>query len=398
MYQNQAKILIVDDNIQNLFAIKTLLEELSQPIICADSAAEALKYVLYHDFAVILLDVHLPDINGFETARLIRAREKSSYTPIIFLSAQYKEEIDVGKGYAMGAVDYIFKPIDPSTLLSKVKVFVDLFTKSTLAVKLKNELQERRRAEQRAQKQKRQLELANLERIKTIEEMSSALAHELNQPLTTIANYVKGCVHRLNSGEYDIKQLINALQRASQQTERAGAILHRIKNFVGRSKLYLELVSINELINNISTLLPDEAEMENIQLLIILDKQSPPQMLLDKIQIEQVLLNLLRNSIDMLKDCRHPKPLLIIETKLKNKRTLIIQVKDNGLGIAADISGKLFDLYFTTKKNGMGVGLSICRTIIEAHDGRISAANNPQGGACFQITLPIRTKNEGEFV
>lgn len=155
-------------------------EVLGQPIIFATTAHEALRYILKYDFAVILLDVQMPDMDGFETARLIRSREKSHYTPIIFLSAWHKEEIDINKGYSMGAVDYIFKPISPEILRYKVKVFVDLFTKSILAVNLEQALKQRLRAEQQNNRQKRQLELAQLERASVMEEMSSALAHELD--------------------------------------------------------------------------------------------------------------------------------------------------------------------------------------------------------------------------
>jgi two-component system sensor histidine kinase/response regulator len=387
----QARILVVDDNPQNLIAIESILKDLNLPISTASSARDALKLVLKYDFVVILLDVQLPDIDGFETARLIRSREKSSYTPIIFLSAWYKDEIDVDKGYAMGAVDYIFKPINPITLRYKVKVFIDLFTKSSLAISLQNELLKRLRAEQQTGRQKRQLELAHQERINTMEEMSSALAHELNQPLAAISNYVKGCIHRLNDGNYDLVQIVNILQRTTQQAERAGEILHRIKDFVRKNKLCLEPVQINELVTNIATLSLEETAETKIELNFNLTSQTIPPILLDKIQFEQVLINLLRNSIEVLRETHVENPQIKIENFLKNPQTLVIEVKDNGPGINVDAASKLFDLYFTTKATGMGVGLSICRTIVEAHGGNIMAYNNPEGGACFQITLPIAT-------
>jgi C4-dicarboxylate-specific signal transduction histidine kinase len=387
---SQAHILIVDDTPQNLVMLEAVLSELNQHLVFAKSAKEALRLVLQYDFAVILLDVNMPDIDGFETARLIRSREKSSYTPIIFLSAMHKDDVDVNQGYAMGAVDYIFKPINPVILRSKVRVFVDLFTKSTLAINLQQELGKRRRAEQRARKQQHQLQLAEQDRLSAMEEMTSALAHELNQPLTTITNYVQGCIHRLNNGDYQKEQLITALQRASQQAERAGAILHRIKNFVRKNKLYYEPVNINDLIINIIALLQEMLQEANIQLQLKLNKKPLPELLLDKIQIEQVMLNILRNSIEALQSNTQLKRTLLVQSALNTvDNTIVIQVKDNGPGIAAENIKRLFDLYFTTKPNGMGIGLSICRTIVEAHGGNISAGNNPKGGAWFQIILPI---------
>lgn len=385
----KTNILVVDDNQQNLITTKAVLEELGQNIILANSAREALKYLLKYDFAVILLDVDMPEINGLETARLIRSREKSSYTPIIFFSAWHKEESIVSEGYELGAVDYIFKPVNPVILRSKVRVFVDLFTKSTLAVNLHSELNKRILAEQNALKQKRKLQHVQVDRLNTIEEMSSALAHELNQPFTAIVNYVKGCVRRLNSGKYDVEQLITALKSAGLQAERAGAILHRIKGFIKKHKLFLEKVNIIKLIENVIALIQDDINEAQINLEIKFTQTAMPLIRLDKVQIEQTLLNLIRNGIESLQTTGSHKRILIIEVIYENLENLIINVKDNGPGINDEQKERLFDLYFTTKAKGMGIGLAICRSIIEAHGGNIMAKNNMDGGAWFQITLPI---------
>ncbi len=381
-------ILLVDDTPQNLVSFEAILSELDQHLIFARSAKEALRHILHYDFAVILLDVNMPGMNGFETAQLIRSRLKSSYTPIIFVSAMNKEDIDINEGYAMGAVDFIFKPVNPIILRSKVKVFVDLFTKSSLAVNLQEELKNRQRAEQRARKQKQQLELAELDRSSTVEEMASALAHELNQPLTIIVNYLKGCMRRIKDHDYDMGQITTALEIAGQQAERIGEILHRIKNLVRKNKLYFEFVDINGLIKHIVFLLQEMAQEAEVKINLKLC-ENIPRINLDKIQIEQVLLNLLRNGIEALQLVASNKRELTIQTALNHANSLMILVKDNGLGINPKHIAKLFDLYFTTKDHGMGVGLSICRTVVEAHGGNISAKNNPQGGACFQLTLPM---------
>jgi C4-dicarboxylate-specific signal transduction histidine kinase len=391
---DKAYILVVDDNPKNLTTIGSVLKEFEHLTIFATSAREALRHVLQYNFAVILLDVQMPEMDGFETARLIRSRERSSYTPIIFLSAWHTEEAEVSKGYMLGGVDYILKPINPAILRYKVTVFVNLFTKSSLAVNLQNELKKRLRAEQQAKRQQRQLELAQLERISTMEEMASAMAHELNQPLTTITNYIKGCIHRLDEGKYEVNDLIEALQLASRQAERAGAVLHRIKNFIRKSELYLEPVAVHELITNIPALLPDEIVGNKIEIVMKLSKKPLPEMRLDKIQVEQVLLNLLRNSIDVLKNSDQPNGKITIETLFKQPKTLIINIKDNGPGINPATLPRLFDLYYTTKAHGMGIGLSICRTIIEAHRGNITGFNHPRGGACFQITLPVMNEDD----
>lgn len=382
MKHTKTNLLIVDDSEANQIALQACLLELDQNIIFASSAKEALRYVLEYDFAVILLDVQMPIMNGFETAEMIRSREKSSYTPIIFVSAFNKNELDINRGYAMGAVDYIFKPINPVILRSKVKVFVDLFTKSTLAISLKEELKKRKAKE-------RQLELAEHDRLNSIEEMTSALAHELNQPLTTISNYVQGCVHRLKNNDFQKEDLIKILQHTGEEAVRAGAILHRIKNFIRKNKLYCEPVNINDLVLSISQLTEEEAKKGDIQIIFSLCDEIPEQILLDKIQIEQVIINLLRNSIEALMECASPNRHIEIQTRNQSDKAITIKIMDNGPGIDPTHIPKLFDLYFSTKHQGMGIGLSICRTIIEAHGGNISAKNRPDGGAIFQIKLPV---------
>ncbi|HEX6573901.1 MAG TPA: response regulator, partial [Gemmatimonadaceae bacterium] len=125
----RVKLLLVDDRQENLVALQAILEPLGQTLVLAHSGEEALKSVLQHDFACILLDVQMPEMNGFDVAQIIKSREKSRYIPIIFLSAISKEDAYVFKGYSMGAVDYVFKPFNPDVLRSKVAVFVDLYLK-----------------------------------------------------------------------------------------------------------------------------------------------------------------------------------------------------------------------------------------------------------------------------
>jgi CheY-like chemotaxis protein len=160
---DKAYILVVDDNPQNLTAISSVLKESEYLTVFARSAREALRHVLRYNFAVILLDIQMPEMDGFETARLIRSREMSRYTPILFLSAWHKNEIEVSKGYMLGSVDYIFKPINPDILKHKV----NLFAKSSLAVNLQNESKKRLRTQQQTKRQQCQQELNQFECIST---------------------------------------------------------------------------------------------------------------------------------------------------------------------------------------------------------------------------------------
>lgn len=385
----KSHILIVDDNPSNVLTLEAVLKPLDQDLVYAYSGEEALKYVLKHDFSVILMDAQMPKLDGFETVKLIRMRDKSRYTPIIFLSAFHQDEIDIAEGYKIGAVDYILKPINPNILYSKVQVFVDLFTKSIQTQALQYELKKRLQAEKLVAQHQHQLELAHKTQITALEAMSSALAHELNQPLAAIANYARGCIRRIQTE--GAENLMYALEQTAHLAERAGKIIHRINNFARKGKLYYELLHINDLISGMSHLVTYEIKDPDINIQYeLLD--GPLWVMVDKIQLEQVILNLLRNGIEAMgQPNQSEKKQLTVQTGLITENTnkqVVINIMDTGPGFLPEIAPKLFELYCTTKPHGMGMGLSICRTIIEAHRGSISAKTNPAGGAWLQITLP----------
>jgi response regulator RpfG family c-di-GMP phosphodiesterase len=170
----RVKILLVDDRPENLLALEAILEPLGQELVAAHSGEEALKCVLQHDLAVILLDVQMPEMNGFDVAQIIKSREKSRFIPIIFLSAINKEDSYVFKGYSMGAVDYVFKPFNPDVLRSKVAVFVDLYLKQE---------QIREQSELLAESERRELELQHRAELLESEAKSAAQLAELNNQL-----------------------------------------------------------------------------------------------------------------------------------------------------------------------------------------------------------------------
>ncbi len=519
----QSHILLVDDNPSNILALESILKPLNQNLVYAYSGKEALKQVLEYDFSVILMDAQMPELDGFETVKLIRLRDKSRYTPIIFLSAYHQNEIDVAQGYKIGAVDYIIKPINADILYYKVQVFVDLFTKSIHAQALQNELKKRlsiekelkqlaqstqvilasagegifglnakgvitfanpaaahilgrevhelvgqsleimllpikreddqkwgwqndplflalqnnsvyhnddgaffkkdgseipveytispkqqlprdlgavvvfknitsrKQSEELALQHRHQLELAHKAQLSALEEMASALAHELNQPLTSIANYVRGCIRRLQAKSNNTDEILSAMEQTAALAERAGKLIHHIKNFARKGNLYFERVDINELISGMANLISYEVKEAAIHIQYNLLNTSL-WVMVDKIQLEQVILNLLRNGIEaMEQNDVSAKKQLTIQTGLvseSSNKLVEINIIDTGPGFLPGATANLFDLYFTTKEEGMGMGLSICRTIIEAHGGGISAKDHPDGGAWFQVILP----------
>lgn len=383
---HKTSILIVDDLPQNLEAIQAVLEKLKQNLYFAKSGCEALRLILKHDFSVILLDINMPGLNGYETAKLIRSREKNTYTPIIFLSALDESEINVNEGYRIGAVDFIFKPINPVILNSKIKVFIDLFIKSSLAINLQKELMDRKEAENAKIKMK-QLDLAEFQRSSAIKEITSAIAHELNQPLTTINNYLCGTINLINRKNHDLKKLKFALETSQKEALRAGKILHRIKNFSSKNSIFIESIEINYLLKNIISLLDDEIKRHKVSIIYHLSKKIK-KIQVDKIQIEQVIINLIKNSIEAFHHDSNQIRKIFVMTTLSKDKKLIIRIKDNGPGICPRVISEIFNLYFTTKEKGIGIGLTICHTIIEAHRGNIQVKNNKRCGSSFIIALP----------
>lgn len=249
------------------------------------------------------------------------------------------------------------------------------------------DITERKRTEEWARQH--QQELTHVSRINFMGEMASALAHELNQPLAAIVNYTSGCVRRLETSFSEQTQMLHAMRQVIMQAERAGEIIHRMKDFVRKGKLYYEVVNINDVIHEIITLTNYEITQMATALKLNLANDLLP-VRIDRIQIQQVVLNLLRNAIDAMQENKIVNPEIILRSEKLTADTIEISVLDNGPGIASDLENKLFEPYFTTKPHGMGMGLAICRTIIEAHGGHLAVRPNPVGGGTwFYFTLPV---------
>lgn len=252
------------------------------------------------------------------------------------------------------------------------------------------DISERKKAEQLAHKH--QAESAYIARVNSMGEMASALAHELNQPLTAINSYVSGCIHRLEKNTYEKDQIIDVLKKTMQNAELAGQIIHRMKNFIRNGELHYENISINYLVKEVALLF--QCEIQDAVFTITFElAENLPEIVADKIQIEQVLLNLFRNGFEAMIEAGSQVSFVVRTEYLATTHTIAVSVEDSGPGISMDNAAHLFTPYFTTKVFGMGMGLAICRTIIEAHGGQISTKITSGVGSCFQFTLPV-TRNE----
>ncbi|MDR3420625.1 MAG: PAS domain S-box protein [Xanthobacteraceae bacterium] len=252
------------------------------------------------------------------------------------------------------------------------------------------DLTERQMTEARLQEL--QSELVHVSRLTAMGEMASALAHELNQPLSAIANYMKGSSRLLeNSADEHAPVVREAMDKAAEQALRAGQIIRRLRDFVARGESERRVEDVKKLVEEASALALVGAKDRDVRVRFEYDLRTD-FVLADKVQIQQVLLNLMRNAIEAMEDSGRRE--LVVSTAAAPDDMVEISVADTGAGIAPEISAQLFQPFITTKQQGMGVGLSISRTIVEAHGGTIAPRPNPGGGTVFCFTLPVVSKEE----
>jgi two-component system sensor kinase FixL len=246
------------------------------------------------------------------------------------------------------------------------------------------DLSERRRSEIRIQEL--QSELIHVSRLSAMGTMASTLAHELNQPLAAIANYLEAARDLVGTSGQDTQALLReALDEAAQQSLRAGQIVRRLRNFVARGEVGKQIESLAAIVQEATTLGLVGAHQRGVRAIVELDPEAD-SVLVDRVQVQQVLVNLIRNALEAMDDC--PVRELRIRSDCDATSHVRLSVSDTGTGLSEEMANRLFEAFATTKHDGMGLGLSICRTIVEAHGGRIWATVNERGGTVFHFTLP----------
>ena len=243
------------------------------------------------------------------------------------------------------------------------------------------DLTERQQAEARLQEL--QSELVHISRLSAMGEMAATLAHELNQPLSAISNYLKGG-QRLLMNDAPNSRAVEAMDKAAEQALRAGQIIRRLRDFVARGESEPKIEALPKLVEEAAALALVGAKEHGVRVRYRLD-HSVELVMADRVQVQQVILNLIRNAIDAMED--GPRRELVVSVRPEGEDMALVSVADTGPGIAPEVLEQLFQPFVTTKSQGMGVGLSISRTIVEAHGGRIWAEPNPGGGAVFNFTL-----------
>lgn len=407
-------LLLVDDRPENLVALESALEMLGQNLVKVSNGREALRAALNQDFAVVLLDVRLPDVDGFETAGLLRERPRSRHTPIIFLTAVDKDDSQVSKGYSLGAVDYIFKPLDPDILRAKVSVFIELYQKKrqierlnrsleervrqrtveleTANRDLEHQVRERKRAEEevrqfnaqleeRVQARTAELEAANDE----LRAFSYSVSHDLRSPLRKIEAFsqllIDECQDELSPPAPDYLSRIRAASRHMNALIEDMLKLSR----VSREQMKRESVNLStiarDILDEYQQSYPTRQVTTNVEDGLIVNG--------DEALLRIALENLLSNAWKFTGE-KDDGRIEFKAAKLDGEEAFCIS--DNGAGFDMNHADKLFQAFQRLHPShsfpGTGIGLAIVYRIIKRHGGRIVGEGRINEGASFTFTLP----------
>ncbi len=401
-------ILIVDDNQQNIFSLKSLLTLHNFEVDTATSGEEALRKILQQSYSVIILDVQMPEMDGFEVAEAISGYSKSKDIPIIFLSAVNTHKKFITKGYTSGGMDYITKPFDPEILLLKVKTFYKLSEQrrqlQDLEVHLRGEIELRKQAENILEKkvQERTTELMKAnqrleESNKELQQFAFVASHDLQEPLRKIETFSNLAIDKHIYDQDKLKQYLNRI------SDSAGRLRNLIRDLLDYSKIYAEdaftTVDLNDVIREVIS----DLDFERNGHRCAVDVSPLPKVEAIPFQIRQAFQNLLSNAI---KFSRPDVACFIrIYGEMLNEKSFDakssssgsycrVTVQDNGIGFSNEFRERIFDIFQRLNAprvyEGTGIGLAIVKKVIERHDGIISASGIENQGATFTIILPLR--------
>jgi PAS domain S-box-containing protein len=244
----------------------------------------------------------------------------------------------------------------------------------------------RKRAE--AELHEAQANLAHVTRVTALGELAASIAHEVNQPLAAVVTNAAACLRWLDREPANLKEARSTVQSIVEDGNRAGEVIQRVRALVNKTADRKAPLHINEVVNEVISLVQHELFSHRVALRLELAPALPP-VLADRIQLQQVILNLVINGIEAMQPVKDRPRELVIRTLQDETGQVLVTVSDVGIGVAAENADRLFDAFFTTKSSGMGMGLSICRSIVNAHGGRLSASGNAGPGATFQFTLPF---------
>ena len=401
-------ILIVDDEPRNLAALESILDEPAYRLVRATSGEEALLALMADEFAVLILDVRMPGMSGFEVAQLVKERKKTARIPIIFLTAYYNEDQHILEGYVSGAVDYLHKPVNPAVLRSKVAVFAELHRKGRALEAanklLLNEVAERRNAEEMLGELNRTLDKRVRERTSELQESEgrlreanrrkdeflATLAHELRNPLAPVRN----AVELLKRQSAEAERVAWATQLIDRQVTQFSRLIDDLMDVSrisqGRIELQREVVTLGDVLSDAVETVRPHIESAHHELAVLL----PDQQLAvnaDRTRLAQAFTNLLHNAT------KYTDPGGRIEVGvLVEKGDAIVTIRDTGIGIPSDRLESVFEMFsqvesaISRSRGGLGIGLSLTQRLVQMHGGSVKAYSEGLGkGSRFHVQLPL---------
>ncbi|RAW00018.1 hybrid sensor histidine kinase/response regulator [Pseudochryseolinea flava] len=401
-------ILIVDDNQENIFSLKTLLSLHQFDVDTASSGEEALKKILLRSYELIILDVQMPEMDGFEVAEAISGYSKSKDIPIIFLSAVNTHKKFITKGYASGAIDYVTKPFDPDILLMKIKTFYRLSEQTiklnALEKSLREEIELRKKAEailekkveERTRELKRtnqRLEQSNLE----LQQFAYVASHDLQEPLRKIQTFSNMALERHLDDQGKIKLYLDKIYNSAK---RLRGLVTDLLNYsrINAEEIFVN-TNLNQLLNDVLSDLEYPYGNDNP----IVRANDIPAIEVIPSQMRQVFQNLLANSFKFSKlgqQCEVDIEAKIVESKSFDAPASAlgeycrIVIRDNGIGFSDEYNHKIFEIFqrLNTRESyaGTGIGLAIVKKVVDRHEGIIAAEGKEGSGATFTIVLPLK--------
>ncbi len=395
-------ILVVDDNDTNLIAVEAALAPLGRKLVLARSGVEALARLLEQDFALIILDVAMPGMDGFETARLVRSRARNRATPIIFITGLSWQDEEILKGYELGAFDFMMKPVRPEVLRAKASVFIEL-QERTLELHMKadelraaqNRAHERELTMQRkrfeAEVMERQMaQMADADRRK--DEFLAILAHELRNPLQPLQTAVEVMEHEPDK---PVPERVRGIIK--RQVAFIGRLVDDLLDVArfqtGKLELRREPISLDRIVEEAVGDMRVQADSRKHTLAIEASKPAP-RVHGDPVRLVQVICNLLSNAIKYTPSAGR----ITVEYGTEGDHAFI-RVRDTGKGIPADLVPRVFDMFVQERvtpdgAGGLGLGLGLVKRLIELHGGTVKASSDGVGkGAMFEVKIPAYDEN-----
>jgi signal transduction histidine kinase len=395
-----ASVLLVDDDPRNLLALESVLEGGNYTIEKAQTGNEALLALMRQEFAAIVLDVQMPEVNGIELARLIKLRKRTQHIPIIFLTAHYREDEDAVLAYDVGAVDYLTKPINPAVLRSKVNVFVDLFHKTRALATLNAKLEAQnavlqREAEERMRRIKAEAARAEAEAANAAKDRFLAmLSHELRTPLTPIV-YAVALLEKDEDCPPHIREAVATIRRnVGVEARLIDDLLDLARVRSGKLTLRKEPVDAHEILRDAMAICLADTGRPKVRLLDQIEAENT-QLEADPARLRQIFWNLVSNAVKFT-----PEEGKICIRTANSEGWLHVEVNDTGVGIEPHKLSRIFDAFEQGTRNsssGLGLGLAICKALVELHGGTIEAHSAGLGaGASFIVKLPCSAATKGE--